>query len=94
MEFETELPDGRPVLVDYEFEEGDSSVGLADSFEFCVYFEKKDITDDLSDQETQSILAEIREKFDQYITGCRAEADIDRAEQAIADRQWEKHYGY
>lgn len=91
---DTELADGRPVTVEFEFEEGDPHTGLADDFEITVYFDGKDITDDLSDTDTQAIRAEVAADFDQYVQDCQREAAIERAETALADRKWNAGYGH
>lgn len=43
------------VLVNYEFSEGDKSVGEQDSFEICVIRNKKDIWDLLTPSEQDEI---------------------------------------
>jgi len=43
------------VLVNYEFSEGDKSVGEPDSFEICVIRNKKDIWADLTPSEQSEI---------------------------------------
>lgn len=93
MELDTALEDGRPVTVEYEFDEGDPSVGLDDDFEITVYFEGKDITNDITSADEQAIRAEVAEDFAEYIQDCRNDAAADQAER-LADREWNDHYGY
>jgi hypothetical protein len=93
MQLDTDLEDGRPVTVEYEFDEGDPNVGVDDDFEIIVYFEGKDITDEITSTDEQAIRAQVAEDFAEYIQDCRNDAAADRAEQQAFDCQWNDHYG-
>jgi hypothetical protein len=72
---------GLPVRVEYEFFEGDPSVGLDDGFEIYVYDEEgKEIADDLETDDYAEVAREVIEDFKKY-------CDDAKTEQAISD--WE-----
>ena len=94
MELDTALEDGRPVTIEYEFDEGDPSVGLDDDYEITVYFEGKDITDEITNNDEQAIRAQVSEDFRQCIADWQTDAAADRYQDQLAEREWNDHYGY
>lgn len=56
---------GFEVEIEYEFIEGDESVGLDHSFEFSVWFNSYDLFDSIEEKEKEEILEEIEKHFKQ-----------------------------
>lgn len=62
MSFDMWLGDDE-VTVEYNYIDGDESVGLSPDYEFWVYLEDKDITDDLTDAQMREVFEACEEDY-------------------------------
>ena len=63
MSFEMWLGDDE-VTVEYNYIDGDESVGCKPDYEFWVYLEDKDITDDLTDKQSKEVFEACKEDYE------------------------------
>lgn len=69
--------DTDPFVVEYEYEEGDPDVGLADSFSITLTHKGVDITDTLNALNAKQLLKDVQ---DHFITECEQSYDYDVSE--------------
>lgn len=64
---EWSLDDTEPFTVEYEYEDGDPSVGLPESFNISLMYKGVDIFDTLNSLNEKQLLKEVQ---DHFISGC------------------------
>jgi len=63
LDFDGEVSD---VTVEYSYFEADESVGCSEDFEFYVFLDDKDITWDLTDEQSKEIYRKCKENHDRH----------------------------
>lgn len=58
--------DADPFIAEYEYEEADPSVGLAESFHIALTYKGVDITDTLNSLNEKQLLKDTRDHFTSY----------------------------
>lgn len=59
--------DTTPFIAEYEYEDGDSSVGLAESFNITLMYKGVDITHTLNSLNEQQLLKEVQDHFTSHV---------------------------